>query len=238
MPLDLPDRGSSEALAGWLEGPRSRLLRRAQIGLRQRVLEVGCGHGLVSAELARRAPGLVVALDHREEAARSGSAAGACGVAGRAEALPFGRWAFDLILCQNVLMWCADLEAAVRDLVRVLVPGGVLVALEPDYGGMLEYPPAVALRDVWEAALRRAGADPQVGRKLPEALEAAGLRVQVELLAQPRPVGTEALALLEDLALEEDERARVAEAARALGDSGGTWGALVHVPYVLVTGTG
>jgi SAM-dependent methyltransferase len=232
---DLPDREASRALAEWLAGPRARLLRRAQVGLRQRVLELGCGHGVVTAELCRRAPGMVVALDHRLAAARAGQGAGARGVTAEALQLPFPNGALDLVLCQNVLMWVGDLAAAVGEAARVLAPGGALVALEPDYGGMLEHPAEVALADLWRRVLAAAGADPLAGRKVPAACEAAGLQTWVELQGTPRPAGPEALALLEGLPMDEDDRARVAAAARALGASGGTWQAFVHVPYVLVT---
>ncbi|MFW5868596.1 MAG: class I SAM-dependent methyltransferase [Armatimonadota bacterium] len=61
--LDLPAPELSRSLAQWLQGPRSRALRRAGIGRRERVLEVGCGHGFVTEELGRRAAGEVVAVD-------------------------------------------------------------------------------------------------------------------------------------------------------------------------------
>jgi SAM-dependent methyltransferase len=133
-------------------------------------------------------------------------------------------------------MWTGDVTAAVREAARVLAPGGVLVALEPDYGGMLEHPPEVVLADVWRGALEAAGADPLVGRRLPAACEAAGLETWVELQGAPRPAGPEGLELLLDLPLDDNDRARVAAAARALTASGGTWQAFVHVPYVLVVG--
>ncbi len=62
------------------------------------------------------------------------------------------------------------LASAIKEIYRVLQPKGMLVAIEPDYGGMIEYPPEIATGDLWIAALSRAGADPCIGRKLPSIL--------------------------------------------------------------------
>lgn len=231
-----PDRPSLEAsrlVARWLAGPRSRLLRRAQIGQRTCVLDLGCGHGIVAGELARRTAGIVVGLDSRPSIHFPSEAPKAWWVQGSAEALPFHDAAFDLILAENTLLWVADLCITLAEAARVLASGGALVALEPDYGGMLEWP-ELGLRKLWLEGLTRAGADPLVGRKLPGTLEALGLEVWCELQGIPQPAQSDAARLLLDLPLSEDERARVEESARALDSRRGRWGWLLHVPYVMV----
>jgi len=234
-PRSLPPRGLASALCGWLAGPRGRLLRRAQIGLRRQVLEVGCGHGHVTAELARRCAGSVVAVDRDPAAAKRQSACYHL-LAADAQALPFTAATFDLVFCQNVLMWVADLQTAIAECVRVLEPGGELVAIEPDYGGMMEYPENIALRDVWTSALIRARADPFVGRKLPVLCEAAGLEVQVELQNLPQPATPHAVDLLRDLPLAEHEMQIVESATELLTRKQRRWEAFIHVPYVLIVG--
>ena len=223
-PPNLPPPDLAQALSDWLAGPRSRALRRARIGLRHRVLEVGCGHGLVTADLRRRAAGSVVTLDPGPSAAD---------LAARAEHLPFRDSSFDLVFFQNVLLWVSPLEAALREAARVLAPGGDLVALEPDYGGLLEHP-SLGLGDLWRAGLTRAGADPCVGRRLPALCETAGLQVWVELAHLPQPASPAALRLLEGLPLTAAELLQVAEAHRALENKPSLWGVFVHVPYVIV----
>jgi SAM-dependent methyltransferase len=215
---------------------RSRLLRRLRVAHRGPVLDLGAGYGAVTEELVRRARGPVFALDRRVEALRGhGTHAGAHGVAGEAQRLPFRDRSFGLLIAQNVFLWIRDVDVAAREAARVLAPGGALVLIEPDYGGLIEYPEELALAPIWRAALRRAGADPLVGRRLPSALRAAGLEVTIDLLGGVTPDHPDRFALLEGLALEPDERAQV-ERARRRARALGAGEALVHLPYVFVTG--
>ena len=229
----LPPREAAARLAEWLRGPRSRALRRAGIGRRRRVLDTGAGWGHVTAELARRSAGEVVALDCSPVALAALRASGAEALAGDFQALPCPDASFDLVFFENALLWAADLPAAVREAARVLVPGGTLVAIEPDYGGMLEHPDR-GLGELWRAALRRAGADPEAGRQLPGACEAAGLRPEVELVPVPRPIGADALSLLEGLPLTAEERRTLAGIVKELPAPRGEWEWFVHVPYFVV----
>lgn len=230
---DRPAPRLAQKLADWLSGPRSRALRRAGIGRRQRVLEVGAGHGVVTEELMRRCRGVVVALDIDPTTLAGEYAVRALRVAADAQALPFDDASFDLVFFQNVLLWMSDVADTIAEAARVLAPAGVLVALEPDYGAMIEYP-VMGLREVWNEALERAGADPLTGRKLPGLCESAGLHVWVELTHIPRQAEVEALDLLADLPLVEREQAMVEDARAQVRCAPGQWGVFLHVPYFLV----
>jgi SAM-dependent methyltransferase len=169
--------------AGWLAPARARLLRRVAIAHRRRVLDLGAGPGAVTPELVRRSAGLVVALDQDLTALQTASDGwqGAARVGADGRFLPLATSTFDLVFCQCVLMWIRDLNTAIAEIRRVLSDDGVLVALEPDYGGMIEHPPELATQSLWLDALRRAGADPLVGRKLPGLLDAQGFDARVSL---------------------------------------------------------
>jgi SAM-dependent methyltransferase len=180
---------------------------------------------VVTEELRRRAAGEVVSLDLTPQPGAT--------LAGDATHLPFPDASFDLVFFQNVLLWVGDLPAAVTEAARVLQPGGDLVALEPDYGGMMEQPD-LGLAALWRDALTRAGADPLVGRRLPGACEAAGLQVWVELTHLPQPAHADALRLLERHELTGEERRRLEAARRALESGRGEWGVFLHVPYFAV----
>lgn len=104
------------------------------------ILEVGCGLGDDAAALARRvAPGgSVVAVDGSEamvEAARQrhGTVAGLSFDIADATRLPHGDGSFDGCRIDRVLQHIADPAAAIREMVRVLRPGGRLVAFDNDW---------------------------------------------------------------------------------------------------------
>jgi demethylmenaquinone methyltransferase/2-methoxy-6-polyprenyl-1,4-benzoquinol methylase len=102
------------------------------------VLDVASGTGLVARELAARRNVRVVSLDPSEPMLRSGGApARAAGleprivpVLGRAEELPFGDEVFDAVTFTYLLRYVDDPEGTVRELARVLRPGGTMACLE------------------------------------------------------------------------------------------------------------
>jgi SAM-dependent methyltransferase len=230
----LPSTDLLERQAAWLAPARARLLRRAGIAHRRSVLDLACGHGSVTGELTRRCGGNVVAVDCRKNILTGQSArfAGATVLCGDAEHLPLANDTFDLVFCQFALMWM-DAPAVVREIRRVLTPGGVLAAIEPDFGGLIEHPPEIATRDLWLAALGRAGADPNIGRKLPALLGGAGFHVSVDLLDRLMPPSPLRFDLLAGLPLNDEEKALLQSIRRCdalLGDASQT----VHLPMFLI----
>jgi SAM-dependent methyltransferase len=226
-PPDLPAPKLLARQAERLAGVRARLLRRVGIAHRGPVLDLGAGYGSVTGELGRRSRGPAIALDRRVAPLRRIDTAA---VAGDGAALPFRDGAFDLVFAQLVFLWITRLDAAVAEVARVLRPGGVLVAIEPDYGGAIEHPPAIATAALWEQGLARAGADPRVGRRLVVALRARGFEVAAELSAALPPVDDDRLTLLAGLVGEEAVAPlRAAERAVAAEQ------AIAYVPHFLLT---
>jgi SAM-dependent methyltransferase len=111
----------------------------AGIAAPQQVVDVGCGPGGLTAELARRIGAeAVTAIDPSEPFVE------ACGRRnpgvevhlGRAEELPFADDRFDAALAQLVLHFVTEPPAAAREMRRVVRPGGVVAACVWDMEGM------------------------------------------------------------------------------------------------------
>ncbi|MBE7530072.1 MAG: methyltransferase domain-containing protein [Chloroflexi bacterium] len=225
----LPNAALLKEQAEWLAPARARLLRGVGIAHRRRVLDLGAGYGAVTGELVRRGGGTVVALDQVITAVTQ--IPNVPGVCGDAQVLPFVNESFDLVFCQCVLLWVGGgVEGAIAEIHRTLQPGGVLVALEPDYGGLIEHPPEIVTRDLWLAALRRAGAEPHIGRMLPGLLERQGFQVQTRLLDELVPASPTRFEFLRTLPLTEAETAVLYRMVQLP-----TPPQVVHLPFMLVT---
>jgi demethylmenaquinone methyltransferase/2-methoxy-6-polyprenyl-1,4-benzoquinol methylase len=99
----------------------------------QRVLDVATGTGLVARALARRYGCSVVGLDQSEE--MLGRARALVGpdvelVQGEAERLPFEDASFDALTFTYLLRYVDDPAATMRELARVVRPGGRIAMLE------------------------------------------------------------------------------------------------------------
>ncbi len=100
----------------------------------QEVLEVGCGGGLISHELAQRGA-LLIGIDPsenalavaREKVQQSGLGQIAYFEHGYAESLPYADGSFSVIVCLDTLEHVRDLPATIREIARVLAPGGIFI---------------------------------------------------------------------------------------------------------------
>ena len=105
----------------------------------QRILDVATGTGMVAAELlARERDCMVVGLDQSEQMLARARARFAAGpdsgrvelIAGQAERLPFADATFDALTFTYLLRYVDDPPATMRELARVLRPGGRIASLE------------------------------------------------------------------------------------------------------------
>jgi len=147
----------------------------------QRLLDVGAGPGTITADLATLvAPGEVVALEVNDEAAAA-TRQGAPGVdvrVGDVHALAFGDGEFDVVHAHQVLQHVADPVQALREMVRVARAGGVVAARDSDYATFAWWPRLPELDrwlELYSAAARANGGEPDAGRRLLSWAHAAGL---------------------------------------------------------------
>jgi SAM-dependent methyltransferase len=104
----------------------------------QRVLDVGCGPGALTAELVRRtSPDAISAVEPSESfaAAARQRLPGVDIRQATAERLPFGDATFDAALAQLVVHFMADPVAGLREMGRATRPGGVVAACVWDHAG-------------------------------------------------------------------------------------------------------
>lgn len=228
----LPSADLLKIQADWLADARARLLRNAEIAKRKRVLDLGCGYGLVVPELKRRTDGMVVGLD-RALFALSSFIADTPVVCADAVGLPFPTHTFDLVFSQCVLMWARKITEIAREVHRIMTRDGAWVLFEPDYGGMMEYPSELQTSDIWVRALHRAGADPYIGRKLPGILSAAGFMVRVELLPRLFFPKNARFDFLEEMNLTPEEIRHVHQ-MRDIADEINPTQQVAHLPYFLI----
>jgi len=110
----------------------------AGVRLGQRVLDVGCGPGALTAELVQRVGGESVSAVDPSEPFVAAARARNPGVDVRhspAERLPFEDNAFDAALAQLVVHFMSDPVAGLTEMARVTRQGGVVAASVWDHGG-------------------------------------------------------------------------------------------------------
>jgi len=170
----------------WTKGIREHVYRLVGSAHLKDVLDVGCGTGLVTQELAGRVRGKAVGLDRDPrmvEAARRRISAENI-KEGEAASLPFDDQTFDAVFCHYFFLWAKEADKILAEMSRVVRPYGWVVALsEPDYGGMIESPD-LGLRDLHIQSLQREGGNPLIGRELLGLFQRAKLEAQTGVVAR------------------------------------------------------
>ena len=152
----------------------------------ERVIDVGAGSGVVTRDIARRLRpgGSVLAVDSNfrlmELGRRLAEEQGVGEVIewreGDARRLPVEDSAFDVVVCATVLAHIPDSDAVVRELMRVLRPGGRIGVFEIDPESfMIAHPDRVMTRRILAAATDYGFANALVSRRLPGLMKAAGV---------------------------------------------------------------
>lgn len=153
----------------------------------QSVLDIGCGPGTITLDLARRvAPGQTVGVDRAAlPLAMARSAAAENGLrnvgftVGDAYQLDFPDNSFDVVHAHQLLQHLTDPVAALTEMRRVCRPGGLVAARDADYAAMTWYPADPRLDrwlELYHQVARGNGGQPDAGRRLLSWARAAGYR--------------------------------------------------------------
>lgn len=171
-------------------------LVRAGIKEEMDCLEIGCGSGDVAFAMARMVgpQGRVVGTDIDETIIELGrrEAAGLQlnNVEFRVADITQGTFAseFDLVHARFVLTHLADPARALVNMRGALRPGGVMLLEDIDFRGHFSYPESAALAryvELYSEIVRRKGADPNIGPRLPSLLTDAGFENVEMHVVQP-----------------------------------------------------
>lgn len=161
----------------WRTAANSAAYLLGELEPHMHVLDIGCGPGTITADLAALVPdGHVTGLDAApgvlEQARATVDARGLENVTfttGDVHALDHPDGSFDVVHAHQVLQHVGDPVGALREMRRVCRPGGIVAARDADYGAMFWYPPTDGLTG-WQRLYRRVargnGGEPDAGRML------------------------------------------------------------------------
>src|SRR5215831_5992137 len=179
---------------------RRGFLSLAGVGPGMRVLDVGCGTGVVTRDVAAcvGARGWAVGVDPSRallRVARGRVAASVDGAAptfrqGDGLALPFASASFDVSLAVTVLLHVPASDRILAEMWRVTRPGGRVAVLDQDFGTLaLDVPDRKLTRRIVDGHAERFYAEPWSGRTLARRLRLAGFtRVRSRVFVVVDPV--------------------------------------------------
>jgi SAM-dependent methyltransferase len=168
-----------------LYGPGTRqVLLRAGLQPGMRVADLGCGVGMVT-ELLVELVGLyghVVGVDSspaqlaQTRVKLGGGTKNLSLVSASATETGLAPDSFDLVYCRFLLMHVPQPEQALREMLRLLKPGGILVCEDGDLTAAGSHPPSAldAFADLWGRLGPKRGVDYTLGRRLFQLVLAAG----------------------------------------------------------------
>jgi ubiquinone/menaquinone biosynthesis C-methylase UbiE len=171
----------------WRTAENSAAYLLAELGPGLDLLDVGCGPGTITRDLAARvAPGRVLGLDRAAEVIAQATSqfdgdapANLAFATGDVYALDLDAASFDVVHAHQVLQHLTEPVTALRELHRVLREDGLLAVRDSDYAAFL-WAPRLRELDRWSALYHQVtasnGAEADAGRYLPGWVRAAGFR--------------------------------------------------------------
>ncbi len=163
---------------------RHKLYEKVDLKDKMKILDVGCGTGAITFDIAQITDGEVIGIDIDSEKLNEAKKAlsdvpNILLMEADATDLPFENETFDLVVFTLVIMHIKDQQKALNEMARVTKRGGIVLAtLEPDYATLINYPDD-PITELFVKYLIELGADIYAGRKLKILFNTAGLQTMI-----------------------------------------------------------
>lgn len=162
---------------------QQHIIEKMQLKAGDHVLEVGCGLGLRAKRIAQSCSSQVVvtAVDKSEKiialAKEMSAAENIHYTVDDAKALSFPDKLFDVVTAERLLICFDDALPVLKEMIRVLKPGGLLVITDFDPASILITPADQVMHQIFMNIYMPSFADIFIGRKLPMLFKTAGLTI-------------------------------------------------------------
>jgi len=165
--------------ANWTKAIRDHILKKISISQTSKILEIGCGTGVILKDISHLGYQYLYGLDLDFSAVKFAFQVHYQGffVNGNAFQLPFKTAIYDVTFCHYFLLWILDPLKAINEMIRITKPGGFIIAFaEPDYLSRIIFPNELKqFTDLQTKSLETQGVDISMGRKLKSIFHEAGL---------------------------------------------------------------
>ena len=187
--------------ANWTRELREYIFKQVGLNEASRTLEVGCGTGAILSQIEFPVFGLDLNLRALKEAhihlqtdfpspppvtrdlsrpcVKIRDKSRVTLTCGDAFALPYADSSFEIVFCHFLLLWLPNPQKAIKEMMRVTVPNGHIIAFaEPDYSERVDKPVALTKLGKWQTdALQARGANPNIGGELAKLCYRAGIKI-------------------------------------------------------------
>lgn len=154
-----------------------------------KILDLGCGPGTITADLAALVPqGSVIGIDAVEsiltQARNLGESRGLTNLTfqtGDANSLQFEDNTFDIVFCHQLIQHVKDPVGVLREMKRVCKQGGLVAVREADYASFVWYPRPPEFDtwgEIYSKVARANGGEPNAGRFMPQWAREAGWKTE------------------------------------------------------------
>jgi ubiquinone/menaquinone biosynthesis C-methylase UbiE len=179
-----------------LHGLEQKIWRSAGLTPTMRVLDLGCGTGIISQAIAQslttgsivgvdRSPAMVLAAQRRTQEQKMTNLTFQVG---SSENLDLASSSCDFVYARLLFQHLSEPQATLREIQRVLKPGGIICIVDVDNDWTMFHPPVPSINTFQQYITQiqqQQGGDPQVGRKLGGYLTIAGfaqIKTAIEII--------------------------------------------------------